>query len=227
MSKIGHGYGSEWHLLRYMGRHRDLLDERILRLLRADSVSWLDFPFRTRGDGHDDEWTGIDFVGRKSLQAKWGQFWPQTGNVQNWDAVACVKSRAGSDWLLVEAKSHLGEIKTDCSAKARGGHGQIAKAMETVKEALGVPAEADWLNGYYQFCNRVAALWFLRDAGIPARLLFIYFTGDSFPGRTVRCPKTEAEWVRALDAQRRHVALPAKHVLSDRIHKLILPVRDV
>jgi hypothetical protein len=205
-----------------------MLDDKVLHLLRADSIHWLDFPFGTRGKGQDDEWTGVDFVGQKSVQTAWHRFWPQTGNVQNWDAVARVKSRAGSEWLLVEAKSHLGEIQTSCGAKARGGRGQIVETMDEVKKALGVPSEADWLNGYYQFCNRVAALYFLlRKARIPARLLFIYFTGDSFPGGRTKCPKTEAQWLRALDAQKKQVALPAKHALSDRIHQLFLPVGGV
>ncbi len=29
MAEIGAGYGSEWHLLRYFGRHRRLLDQRV------------------------------------------------------------------------------------------------------------------------------------------------------------------------------------------------------
>lgn len=45
MGEMGNGYGSECHLLRFMGRHRHLLDERILAVLGGDSINWLDFGF--------------------------------------------------------------------------------------------------------------------------------------------------------------------------------------
>ena len=45
MADIGCGYGSEWHLPRYMGRHRDLLDARVKELVLAKAIRWLDFGF--------------------------------------------------------------------------------------------------------------------------------------------------------------------------------------
>jgi hypothetical protein len=45
MAEMGIGYGSECHLLRYLGRHRALLDRRILEVTRADTIAWLDHPF--------------------------------------------------------------------------------------------------------------------------------------------------------------------------------------
>ncbi len=45
MAEIGHGYGSEWHLLRFLGRHRANLGAAIQRLIGCDTISWLDFPF--------------------------------------------------------------------------------------------------------------------------------------------------------------------------------------
>jgi hypothetical protein len=45
MAEIGHGYGSEWHLLRYLGRHLARLASEVQRVTSCDSVQWLDFPF--------------------------------------------------------------------------------------------------------------------------------------------------------------------------------------
>lgn len=45
MGKIGHGYGSEWHLLRYLGRHRNLLDNAVRDATRCGRFDWLDFGF--------------------------------------------------------------------------------------------------------------------------------------------------------------------------------------
>ncbi|MGH8569652.1 MAG: hypothetical protein ACREXU_17010, partial [Gammaproteobacteria bacterium] len=79
------------------------------------------------------------------------QFWPQSGTAQNWDAVGKVSSNGGSEWLLVEAKAHVGEIVTHCQAKAESSLKTIRDAFEKTKRALGVPNDArhDWLKDYY------------------------------------------------------------------------------
>jgi hypothetical protein len=95
--------------------------------------------------------------------------------------------------------------------------------MNEVKAALNVPGDRDWLNGYYQFCNRVSALHFLNKHREPCHLLFLYFLGDrSGPGRT--CPKTKDDWEIALAEQKHHVGLEQEHPLSADIHELFLPV---
>ncbi len=44
---IGNGYGSEFHLLRWMGRHRELFNQRVSTAVgRPGSViKWMDFGF--------------------------------------------------------------------------------------------------------------------------------------------------------------------------------------
>ena len=79
MGRIGHGYGSEWHLLRYLGRHRDRLDKEVLAKVGAKEVKWLDFPFKPNGKWQHEKWKGVDFLRRKDVQAKWSEFWPQRG----------------------------------------------------------------------------------------------------------------------------------------------------
>jgi hypothetical protein len=66
MAEMGIGYGSECHLLRYLGRHRHVLDQAVCKVTGADAVDWLDYPFdqsRTWGDG---EWKGLDFLPENS-----------------------------------------------------------------------------------------------------------------------------------------------------------------
>jgi hypothetical protein len=41
-------YGSELHLLRYLGRHRDDFDKRVIAETGGDSVKWLDFGYDNR-----------------------------------------------------------------------------------------------------------------------------------------------------------------------------------
>jgi hypothetical protein len=226
MAEIGHGYGSEWHLLRFLGRHREHLGAAIQRLIGCDTVSWLDFPFDPKNKKWKDvEWKGLDFLPQDgAARGKWTEFWPQTGRPPNWDAVGKVSVNGQREWLLVEAKAHLGEIESSCQASPAGGLDTIRAAFETTKKALDVQRDRDWLSGYYQFCNRVAVLYFLNQHDVPARLLFLYFTGDTFREGSADCPADEEGWQEALSKQAEHVGLPDGHVLSSRIHKLFLPV---
>jgi hypothetical protein len=64
MGKIGYGYGSEWHLLRYLGYHRDYLQNSILQITGGSHIQWLDFPFSTVNQAlhHDQEWQGKEIL---------------------------------------------------------------------------------------------------------------------------------------------------------------------
>ncbi len=81
------------------------------------------------------------------------------------------------------------------------------------------------LRSYYQFCNRLAVLYFLHQQGVGAHLLFLYFVGDKRDNRVI-CPETKAEWREALKEQDEHVGLPDNHLLSAYVHKLFLPVGE-
>jgi hypothetical protein len=224
MAEIGMGYGSECHLLRYLGRHRELLDQRVSEVTGADAVSWLDYPFDPSRTWLDGELKGLDFLAPDhALHGEWRQAWPQRGNPPNWDAVARIGRGGASEWLLVEAKANVQELQSSCQASPSGGRPLIARTLVAAKAALGVAADRDWLNGYYQYCNRVAVLEFLNRHRVPSRLLFIYFLGDrGDAGRA--CPADAAGWRAALDAQSAHVGLPQAHPLADRVHQLFLDV---
>jgi hypothetical protein len=79
MGDIGHGYGSEWHLLRWLGRHRADLTRRVIRVFRdAEAVEWLDFHFDPgKKPWYDAEWESLDFLTTESaVRAAWHEFWP-------------------------------------------------------------------------------------------------------------------------------------------------------
>lgn len=226
MGRMGNGYGSEFHLLRFMGRHRHYLDDLVLNLVRAKSIDWIDFPFDKSTPSKDAEWKGISFLKANSrLERAWEDFWPTGRGIHNWDAIAKLDFGSSSEeWLLVEAKANLEEIKSSCGA--RDGLAKIKTAFADVKSALGVVSDRDWLSPYYQYCNRVAALHFLNANGVRSHLLFIYFCGDLWKrsGAQPTCPKTESDWQPALRDQAQHVGLPPRHPLAERIHSLYPPV---
>lgn len=232
MGKIGHGIGSEWHLLRHLGYHRGYLSEKVLEVLPGDSIEWLDFKF-THVDkklGLDHEFDGLEFIEDVDVLKQWKAFWPGSGRAQNWDAVARLAHGSKHDWVLVEAKGHLGELKSECGAEKPESKRQIEAALTKTIQAVckpGVPVE-HWLAPYYQMANRLAALHFLNDVCrpvVPARLLYIYFYGDT--REDADCPQNVAGWVDALDEMTNWLGLDSSRPLFERVYRLFLPVSPI
>lgn len=224
MGKLGNGYGSEFHLLRYLEFDRDRLNTAVQASIGAEDVEWLPGPPNPNDPGKFREWKGLNFLSHDvQLQNAWRKIWPSTGNPPNWDGVGRVRIGGQWQWLLVEAKAHEGEVASSCTASSERSRALITATLAATRQALGVSPERDWLNGYYQYCNRLAVLNFLHEQVIPAHLLFIYFIGDKSGPRRI-CPQTETGWRRVLERQNEHVGMPSTHPLQDRVHTLFVPV---
>ena len=229
MANIGYGYGSECHLLRWMGRHRQLFDRKVTEAIGSTRgrVEFLDFKFKAGEVWPDAEWKGVDFIpANHSAHAAWYSYWPQTGNVPNWDAIGKIVGITGEEWLLVEAKAHIEELESKCGAKEHGGLPTIRKAFQTTIEQLGIKTDvASWLEPYYQYANRLAVLSFLHSQKITARLLNIYFVGDiSRKGWT--SPQTTEKWQPHLAKLESRLGLSSGHKLTPFVHRLFLSVAD-
>lgn len=227
----GHYYGSAWHLLRMLGYHREYLKQKIKSRLELKDIEWLDFDFKGKR-GRDFELTGLDFLKNgndnenNALEA-WSDFWPQQGTPHSWDAIAkLIMPDGGGEWLLVEAKAHIDELKTDCGATSEQSIDIISKALAETAEALKITDSCNWFKEYYQYANRLAVLHFLNKHNIPARLLFIYFTGDKRPDSNFsNCPEDEAGWRNSLLKQDDHLGLTnCSGELTKRIHKVFVDV---
>jgi hypothetical protein len=232
MSRIGFGYGSEWHLLRYLGYHRRALNAAVLACTGATAIDWLDAPFATAPAllELDAEWEGAAFLAAATeVHRRWEAFWPQRGSAQRWDAVARLEGSNGPEWLLVEAKAHLAELQAPCQARAVASIAQIDRAFDLTRAAVGATAvsSAVWRGPAYQYANRLAVLYFLRhlcDPPIPARLLFIYFCGDSRRG--VPGPVDAVAWQPAITAMRQSLGIDEAAPLMQHVHTLFLSVRQ-
>jgi hypothetical protein len=224
MAQMGNGYGSECHLLRWMGRHRNLFDKQVGEAIGkpGERIKWLDFQFSPQNTWQDAEWKGIDFLQNDVLNAYWKEYWPQSGNIQNWDAVGWIGSGLDCELVLVEAKAHVGEIYSSTQAK-RVGLEIIRTAFDKTQTALQVSTSNDWTQQFYQYANRIACLYFLHSNEIKAHLLFIYFVGDKANARR-KCPQSQDEWKPVLKAQDEYLGLTHTHILSNYIHKIFLHV---
>lgn len=226
-------YGSAWHLLRFLGYHRDELNAGVSRATGAKVSGWLDFPYAVGSGtqshaspaGLDSEWEGLEFLRNVNpgVLSEWESTWPQSGSQQCWDAVARLESPDGQmEWLLVEAKAHLGEFDSACAASSNGGLSQIQSNLDALKTKLGVPLAHDWLKPFYQCANRLFVLDFLLSHDVPARLLHVCFLGDAHPGK--QCPTSEQEWETKFDEIYRHLGLNPSMGLLKFVHRLYLPI---
>ena len=224
---IGYGYGSEWHLLQYLGRRRDAFTRKIEGMTGVSSIRWLD---HTESDASTDapkvqELVGLEFLDpQHPARHEWERRWPSRGAVHNWDAVGQGLSHDHQTWILIEAKAHTGELKSSCGAKPESLR-KIHKVLDGTQNDLQVTVETDWTQLYYQYCNRIALLQFLVKRGVNAHLTYVYFMGDrSDLGSDGRdCPANRQHWQEALAAQDRHVGIPADSPIRARIHRIFLP----
>ena len=224
---IGYGYGSEWHLLQYLGWRRDAFTRGIEDLTGVSSIHWLDH--RESGALTDArkvrELVGLEFLGLKHpVRDEWEKRWPSRKGVHNWDAVGQGLSNDQQGWVLIEAKAHTGELKSPCNAKGDSRQ-KIRAVFDATRDDLQVTVDTDWTQPYYQYCNRIALLHFLVEQGVDAHLTYVYFTGDrsDLGGDGRDCPANQQAWQRALAAQDRHVGIPADAAILARIHRAFLP----
>lgn len=121
-----------------------------------------------------------------------GTFWPKRGPV--WDGLG--RSEQGH-LILIEAKSHIPEVASPgTSAKAETSIALIQASLQEAKNFLAPAAKADWSHTFYQYTNRLAHLYLLRQVNrLPAYLVNIYFINDVDMGG----PTFREEWKGALE----------------------------
>jgi hypothetical protein len=146
------------------------------------------------------EYRDADFLkqlGLSRLEAELRDFWPTRG--PQWDGLA---TESSGKVYLFEAKAHALEMASTCQA-GDVSRKKIQRACDAAKKTLGADANADWLTGYYQYANRLAHLGFLRQRGIDAWLVFLYFTADT----VMNGPESASAWHQHIDVAHRHLGL--------------------
>ena len=148
------------------------------------------------------------------------EFWPRNG--PQWDALGRTDQGAV---FLVEAKANIPEFVSSASgAKSPTSIALIDDSLKQVQRFLRVDTGIDWTGKLYQYANRIAHLYLLRELNrLPANLLFIYFVGD----KDVDGPQTAGEWKAAIEVAERVLGLPARHRLSDYIAEIFVHVNDL
>lgn len=193
---MGLGYGSEFHLMRFLGHHRNDLNRLIHEATNTSgTVEWKDYPYDHRRISGDGELTGIECF--KSLDnyaevlKQWRGYWPQSGSSMNWDGIFQIDDT----WYFVEAKANIEEAFQKCSASSVKSLGMIQHAFERTKEWLGIARDVDWLStNCYQLANRLAFMNFCNREcdGIKAKLLYMSFLNGYWKKNVA----SKEDWVR-------------------------------
>jgi hypothetical protein len=225
MGQMALGYGSEFHLLRWLGRHRNEFDNRVNSLLGTEKISWLDFDFDSEKTIPDKEIIGLNFLDQHlydSVISTWKNEWPQTGNSMNWDLVGFTENHGEKTWILIEAKAHLGELEQNCGASA--------ESLDKIKKALAESAERNgitildknpWTKKYYQLANRIYVLDLLKRHNINVKLVNVYFIGDMcFKSR--KSPQNKNDWQTKLVEMKKYLNI--ENMTSLEIKDLFLEI---
>lgn len=174
--------GSQRWLQVAVNRSPETLDESIARALDlppGESIHWLS-PLESDGFTEYRDRAFLDILGVDTPYRRLEDFWPRGGPV--WDGLA---QTSGGRCLLIEAKANIPEFDSSPTAASETSVVRIKEALDETRAFLRVRSEKDWTSCFYQYANRLAHLYFLRELnGIDAALVFVYFTGDTtVPGR--------------------------------------------
>ena len=204
-----------------VNQRADLLD-RLVRercgLEPDEAIEWVS----PLADDQYAEYRDASFLRRLGVELRHRplrEFWPRRG--PQWDALG--RNSKGSVFL-VEAKANIPELVSPASgAKSPTSIALIDDSLKQVQRFLRVDTGIDWSGKLYQYANRIAHLYLLRELNkIPAYLLFIYFVGDE----DVDGPQTAKEWKAVVEVAERVLGLPTRHRLSDYVVDLFVHVDE-
>jgi hypothetical protein len=220
--------GSRLHIKNYVNKYPDYLNcllfssNRSLRDFAAADPQWVS-PL-----AEDDycEYQDKEFLDKLGLSEYWSElqdFWPKNGPV--WDALATVQGKDDTTGvILLEAKSHIGELHSGCGAEDPDSKAKIERSLRRVQEALGMEQGTDWLKAYYQYANRIAHLHFLAEiANVPTWLIFLFFVSDK---AWTDAPKSPLDWQRTLRDVERELGLSVEHPIYNWIITTFAPATE-
>jgi len=96
----------------------------------------------------------------------------------------------------------------------------IKSSLDETKQALNCKSKTDWSTCFYQYTNRLAFLYLLRQLnGIPAYLVNVYFVNDTEQNG----PRSQEEWSGALHLLKKHLGL-SRHQLSPYVADIFIRV---
>ena len=197
-------------LLRHLKQHRNLQGLK--------DINWVS----PRKEDDFAEYRDVGFLARLGLEEHrktLESFWPKGG--PQWDALG-IDNNNPRRVFLVEAKANIAEVITECKAESPKSREQIESSINRVQSFLGCKSLIPWTKGFYQYANRIAHLYFMREiAGIDAFLVFIYFLNDE-----THIPTTKEQWQGMLEIQERLMDI-SSHKLQRFVVKSFIDIKEM
>lgn len=160
----------------------------------------------------------LDCLGLGDHREALASFWPKGG--PQWDALGTDANK--QHFFLVEAKANIPELVTECKAEDPSSIHQIKSSLHRTQAFLGSNPLITWSKGFYQYANRIAHLYFMREiARVDAFLVFIYFLNDN-----THIPTTHDEWLGALTLQKKLMDL-SRHKLQRFVLDVFIDVKEI
>jgi len=211
--------GSKKWIQKLVSEKPELLNHQILEHLKGDqneAIVWLS-PLKNCQYAEYSDQESLDLLGISLEKRPLDGFWPIGG--PRWDGLG--KSESGN-LFFVEAKSHIGELFSSVRAKDKS-LSLILRGLEETKKFLCPNSPVDWSNGFYQYANRLAHLYLLRDQNNQvAYLVFVYFVNDS----EMAGPSSISEWKGAIELLHTYLGI-RRHKLQKYILDLFIDVTQL
>ncbi len=151
-------------------------------------------------------------------------FWPKKG--PQWDGLA--RTSCGR-LLLLEAKANIPEFDSDpMKAEKEDSIKKIKESLAKTSDFLGVKPRTDWSQCFYQYANRLAHLYLLRELNcLDAYLVFVYFVDDRtrLPDED---PVSREGWEGAISLATKHLGiLRSNKWVSENVKDVFIDVSDM
>jgi len=202
--QVPDGYGSLKDIQVLVNEKSELLGRALSnRFGVTEEIEWKS-PLRNDdfAEYRDEDFLSLLGIGER-LKTPLKDFWPPRG--PQWDALGRTKDTV----FLVEAKANIPELRSPPTKASQKARDKIISALDKTKRYMGIDDSFRWEAAYYQYANRIAHLHFLKTInGIDARLVFVYFIGDS----SVRGPASENEWRKAIGEAKMKLGIPERHI---------------
>lgn len=204
--------------------HHEALNARVRAAFnwpKAEAIEWRS-PLASDGYAEYQDQCFLDRLAVPPLRVPLDSFWPQKGPC--WDGLARTSS---GRFLLVEAKAHIGEGLPDASsASSERSIDLINRSLSKAKIAFRASEKAAWPAPFYQYANRLAHLYFMRELnGLDAYLLFLYFADA--PDTSERERTNACEWCGARRVFNAALGLAADHPYRAVVQTIIWPVPEM
>lgn len=167
----------------------------------GETVTWVS-PLAE--DGYK-EYKDSEFVAKlgltNQLDLPLESFWPRSG--PRWDALGITSDCRP---VLVEAKAHIPELASPGStAVADKSIELISSSLDKARRHIAPRSSASWTNTFYQYTNRLAHQYFLRELnGINSVLVFLNFLN----AEEMNGPRTTEEWHGAIKLMHKLLQIP-------------------